>query len=161
MNKSRILDRKRMIKAMEFIARQVNDEEVLEGWLMCGVADEDIPYADFDPSTMSDDDWYIQDDNFKDVMDCFLRTMLRAKKSGGLYCGGVVSSTDEDKKPENLRGQLEALLNKWGQEIIHLEDVVLHSEIYYRNGVNNGRLEALKSISDEIRDLLEGKEKKA
>ena len=161
MNKSRILDRKRMVKAMEFIARQVNDEGVLEGWLMCGVADEDIPYADFDPSTMDDDDWYIQDDNFKDVMDCFLRTMVRASLSGGLYCGDIVSSTMEPKSDGELTKQLKALLDKWGQEIIHLEDEILHVELYYNNGVKNGRLKTLIRISDEIRHLLDGEEEKA
>lgn len=147
-----------MVKAMEFIARQVNDEEVFEKWLMCGVADEDIPYADFDPSTMSDDDWYIQDDNFKDVMDCFLRTMVRAKKSGGLYCGGIVSSVDETKDVVNIKEQVQALLNKWDQEIIHLEAARVPQEIYYRNGLIVGRLETLKQISDEIREFLRDKE---
>ena len=36
------LERAKMVKAMEFIARQINDENVFEGWLMEGVADEDI-----------------------------------------------------------------------------------------------------------------------
>ena len=39
------LERAKMVSAMEFIARQVNDEEVFEGWLMCGVADGDIEYG--------------------------------------------------------------------------------------------------------------------
>ena len=147
-----------MVKAMEFIARQVNDEGVFEGWLMGGVADEDIPYADLDPSTMSDDEWYIQDDNFKDVMDCFLRTMKRASLSGGLYCGGIVSSTDEKKSAVNIREHLQALLDKWDQEIIHLEATVVPVELYYRNGMNKGRLETLKQIKDEIREFLMDKE---
>ena len=158
MNKSRILDRKRMVKDMEFIARQVNDEGVLEGWLMCGVADEDIPYADLDPSTMNDDDWYIQDDNFKDVMDCFLRTMKRASLSGGLYCGGVVSSIDEKKSAVNIREQIKALLDKYNQENIHLEDVVLPVELYYKNGMNAGRLEMCKQILGDLEAILGDKE---
>lgn len=37
-----------MVKAMEYIARQINDEEVLMPWLQLGVADGDIYYGDLD-----------------------------------------------------------------------------------------------------------------
>ena len=83
-------ERTRMVKAMEFICRQINDEDVMEGWLMGGVADGDIEYGDFAP--VDDNvDYYIEDDSFADLMGCFLRRMEGAKKSGGLYCGGIVS----------------------------------------------------------------------
>lgn len=81
--------RRKMVLAMEYIARQINDEDVLEGWLMGGVADGDIPYASIDVDDV--DDYYIEDGNFKDLMSCFLRRMVGAWKSGGLYCDGVVS----------------------------------------------------------------------
>lgn len=81
--------RKKMVLAMEYIARQVNDEDVFEPWLVCGVADGDISRGSFDLEEVSD--YYIEDDNFRDLMDCFLRTMARAKKSGGLYCDDVVT----------------------------------------------------------------------
>ena len=85
-------ERVKMVKAMEFIARQINDEDVFEGWLINGVADGDIEYGDLD----DDDeygtlDYYIDDDAFADLMGCFLRRMARAAKSGGLYCDDVVS----------------------------------------------------------------------
>jgi len=89
-------DRIKMLKAMEFIARQVNDEEVFERWLLAGVADDDIAYGDL---SVTDEDMenfgdYIEDDNFADLMAAFLRLMSAARNSGGLYCGGVVDSTN-------------------------------------------------------------------
>ena len=88
------IERIKLIRAMEFIARQINDEEVFEGWLLCGVADGDIEYGDLcvgadDPELFS---YYTGDEDFADIMACFLRIMSRANKSGGLYCDGVVSS---------------------------------------------------------------------
>ncbi len=84
------IERTRMVKAMEFICRQINDWDVFEGWLLNGVADGDIEYGDFAP--IDDNvDIYIEDDSFADLMACFLRRMKRAGESGGLYCGGVVS----------------------------------------------------------------------
>lgn len=82
-------DRKKMVLAMEFIARQVNDEEVFEYWLMNGVADGDLKYGDFDIANV--EDYYTEDDSFRELMDDFLKLMTRAKKSGGLYCGGIVT----------------------------------------------------------------------
>jgi len=84
------ITRKKMVVAMEFIARQINDEEVFEGWLMNGVADGDIKYGSLDPEEV--DDYYIEDDTFRDLMDCFLRLMARAKRSGGLYCDKIVTT---------------------------------------------------------------------
>lgn len=84
-------ERKKMIVAMEYIARQINDEDVLEGWLMCGVPDGDIEYGNFDTDQIYDEDCMLEDDNFRDLMDCFLRRMSGAIKSGGLYCGGIVT----------------------------------------------------------------------
>lgn len=96
MNKER---RVKMIKAMEYIARNLNDEEIFEPWLSVGVADGDIEYGSLDIT--SDDienlDYYIEDDNFKDLMALFLRMMKRANESG-LYCDGVVSSEEKPKK---------------------------------------------------------------
>ena len=82
-------ERAKMILAMEYIARQLNDEDILDDWLMCGVADGDIPYGCMDIDKV--DEWYLNDNNFKDLMSCFLRRMVRAYKSGGLYCDKVVS----------------------------------------------------------------------
>ena len=76
-----------MVRAMETLARSVNDEMVFEGWLMCGVADGDI-----DATTTDEElEYYIEDETFAELMGTFLRVMARAKKSGGLYVDGVVS----------------------------------------------------------------------
>ena len=80
-------ERYEMVRAMETIARAVNDEDVFEGWLMCGVADGDI-----DETTKDEElEYYIDDKHFAELMDTFLRVMSRAKRSGGLYCDGIVS----------------------------------------------------------------------
>lgn len=86
-------ERIRMVKVMEFIARNLNDEEVLEGWLLGGVADGDIRYGDLSvgPEDAEDLEYYIEDEAFADLMQTFLRAMKRGHRSGGLYCDGVVS----------------------------------------------------------------------
>ena len=88
-------ERMMVVKAMEFMARQVNDETVFNIWLMGGVADGDIEYGDI---TINDEvetdpayDYASDPDTFSSLMGCFLRTMRAAYKSGGLWCGGIVS----------------------------------------------------------------------
>ena len=76
-----IPERIKMVKAMEFLARQINDEDVFYFWLRDGVADSDIPAY-----------WYCESDlRFAELMGTFVRCMKRACESGGLYCDGVVS----------------------------------------------------------------------
>lgn len=77
-----------VVRAMETLARAINDELVFEEWLISGVADGDI-----DESTTDDElDYYVNDDAvFADLMDTFLHVMRRAYKSGGLYVDRVVS----------------------------------------------------------------------
>lgn len=91
-------ERVKMVKAMEFIARQVNDEEVFDYWLTLGVADGDIEYGDLSPcKNLAEDEaaWYADDDkNFAELMETFLSLMKYAKKSGGLYCDGVASKKE-------------------------------------------------------------------
>lgn len=84
-------ERKKMLLAMEYVCRQINDEDVLFGWLCGGVPDGDIEYGNFDTSQIYDDDYMMSDEGFRDIMDCFLRRMSAAKQSGGLFCGGVVT----------------------------------------------------------------------
>lgn len=88
------IERIKMVKAMEFICRNLNDEEVFNGWLLSGVADGDIPYGNLSVEIEDPDDLdiYISDDEeFADLMDTFLSRMHYACKSGGLYCDGVLS----------------------------------------------------------------------
>lgn len=97
LEEDKIIDRIKMVKAMEFIARQINDESIFFGtWLTIGVADGDINYGDLNVSNncYEEDEayWYAEDnENFAELMETFLTCMKNAKKSGGLFCGGVVS----------------------------------------------------------------------
>lgn len=94
MNKN--IERMKMVKAMEFIARQVNNEEIFNAWLMDGVPDGDIEYGDLDVKDI--DGYYCGDDvwardeadkHFAELMDSFMWVMKEAWKDGGLYCGDV------------------------------------------------------------------------
>ena len=87
-------ERAKMVLAMEFIARQINDEDVLDRWLMCGVADGDIPYGSMDIADVDED--YLDDSTFEDIMSCFLRCMKGAYNSGGLYCDDIVCKDKND-----------------------------------------------------------------
>ena len=82
-----------MVKAMEFITRQVNDEDQSDAWFRAGVADGDIEYGDLTPNAQDEDnlEYYLEDDGFGDLMNTFLYIMSRAYKSGGLYCDKVIS----------------------------------------------------------------------
>lgn len=83
------LQRKKMVLAMEYICRQINADDVFMPWLMCGVADGDLEYGEWNPDAV--DECYIDDETFAELMETFLRRMSAAKKSAGLYCDGVVS----------------------------------------------------------------------
>lgn len=87
------VERIKAVKAMEFLARQINDESIFDTWLSIGVADDDIKYGDLDASESDFDalEYYIEDACFADLMDTFLHMMHEANMSGGLYCDGVVS----------------------------------------------------------------------
>ena len=98
MNKkeANLSERIKMVKAMEFICRQINDEDVLECWLVNGVADDEILYGELIvTTTVPDAAYYAEyDERFADLMDTFLWVMKKAGKSGGLYCDGVVSKEE-------------------------------------------------------------------
>lgn len=85
--------RKKTVVAMEFLARCINDENVIDGWLMNGVADGDIPFSSLNPDDV--DECYIEDDNFQELLSCFLRRMSAAYESGGLWVDHIVSDTKE------------------------------------------------------------------
>lgn len=96
-----------MVKAMELIARNINDEEVFESWLMCGVADGDGNDLD-DPDV---NESYIDDDSFKGLMECFVRMMFNAAVSGGLYCDDIVTT-------ENIPSSVWDLYHKYRRKYI-------------------------------------------
>ncbi len=83
------IQRAKAILAMEYLARQLNNEDVFECWLMGGVADGDIPYGSFDISDV--DKYYVEPENFKYIANCFMRLMVNSYGNGGIYCGGVVA----------------------------------------------------------------------
>lgn len=87
--------RQKMVKAMDFMVKSVNNENFVEDWLTNGVADGEIQYSDLE-LTDDFDEYYIEDREFKNLMSVFLKTMNRAWKDGGLYCDGVVSCDKTD-----------------------------------------------------------------
>lgn len=76
------------LRAMEFLVRSVNNEELLIPWLMEGVADGDIDENTTDEELI---DYVDNDKFFADIMATFLCVMHSAAKDGGLYIDGVVS----------------------------------------------------------------------
>ena len=94
-------ERKKMVLAMEYIVRNLGDEDIFMSWLYTGVADGDIPYGCLDPETLDEDgfpldlDYYIKDEHFSELMGLFLRMMSRARKSGGLYCDGIIDNNKD------------------------------------------------------------------
>ena len=86
-------ERIKMVKAMEFIAWQINDPEIFSGWREIGIAAGGIKYGDLQVNKGDEKDLsgYLKDEDFADLMDAFLLEMAKAKKSGGLYCDHVVS----------------------------------------------------------------------
>lgn len=90
----RIKDRVELVRAMETVCRNLNDERVFMHWITMGVADEDIT-----PDTTDEfiAEQYCEDEgNFAELMDCFLECMQEAFKSGGLYCGRIKSNLGEE-----------------------------------------------------------------
>lgn len=82
------------IRAMDFLARCVNNEEDLTGWLMCGVPDGDITESTTDEEIL---EMYDADDMVS-FIGCFLRTMRRAAKDNeehGLYIAGIVADIED------------------------------------------------------------------
>lgn len=103
--------RKKMVVAMEMIARCINDEDIFESWLIGGVADGDFDADDMNIDGIEVDEYYTdntkgtEDDpytgHFDHLMTLFLKMMVRAWKSGGLYCDGVCSREYSDFHKEN------------------------------------------------------------
>lgn len=79
--------RKQMVLAMERLIRSISNEELIQGWLMCGVPDGDIQRYEEDEV----DEYFTEDKNFAELMGLFLKIMKRAEKDGGLYSDGVSS----------------------------------------------------------------------
>ena len=79
-----------LVRAMDLIARSVNNEDFIEEWLIRGVADGDIRKDTEDDEL----EYYIEDVAFADLMDTFLHVMKNAQRDGGLYYDRVLSKAD-------------------------------------------------------------------
>lgn len=81
----------KMIRAMETVIRNLNDESFMNSWLMCGVPDGDIT----EDTTDEEIDMNYDDKDLSDFMNLFARIMKRATKgenqNGVFYCNGVIS----------------------------------------------------------------------
>lgn len=89
MNKN---ERIKVVKAMETLARCINDERVFSIWLSLGVADGDINENTPDEEL----EFYVEDDiQFADLMNTFLKCMNNAYKNGGLYVDKIVSKEEK------------------------------------------------------------------
>ena len=86
-----LIERARIVKAMEVMIGSVNYEDLVDPWLMCGVADGDIQ----GDTTLKEivEMGYCEDQTFKDLMTLFSKIMFKASGNGGLYCDGIVSDT--------------------------------------------------------------------
>lgn len=91
-------ERLALVKSMEFIMRNLNDESLFMSWLVVGVADGDIEYGNMDISDSEIDelDYYLEDENFQCLIETFLRIISRAKKSG-IYCDGVLGTIETEQ----------------------------------------------------------------
>lgn len=80
---SKMINRIEIVKAMDLIARCINDEEILDQWLTFGVADEDINEETTDEYIA---DMYCgEPECMKALLDTFLSVMSNARRVGGLF----------------------------------------------------------------------------
>ena len=88
-----IEERKKMILAMDFIARHMNDDTEFDRWFMYGVPDGEIK-EDFNLNQIYDEDYMLTDEGLRDIMSCFLKCMYSSYKyDGGLQCDNLVCDT--------------------------------------------------------------------
>ena len=81
----------KMIIEMDDVARCINDENIVESWMMGGVPDGDIPYKETISMEDLDEISEMYDEyDFKVFIGCFLRCMKSAGRDG-LYLDGVIA----------------------------------------------------------------------
>ena len=76
------------IRAMDTLARCINDEEIFEVWLMLGVADGDCEY--YDDIGLYEEYYEDNEENFKELVELF-RNLIRDSAEDGLYIGDIVA----------------------------------------------------------------------
>jgi len=85
------LKRVAMVRAMELVMRQLNDEDIFMSWLVEGVADGDAEQSDLYIA-----ETYCDDETFKELMGLFVSLMYRVgKDQSGLYCDDVLSNEED------------------------------------------------------------------
>ena len=81
-----------IVRAMDNMVYTINDENIIESWLMVGVADGDIK-ADTTNEEI-EQMGYTEDKTFEELLTLFLKLMYRAGKDG-LFFDGIVSGHKE------------------------------------------------------------------
>lgn len=79
-----------VVRAMEIMVSTINDETIIESWLMVGVADGDITSETTNEEI--DELGYTDDTTFMELMTLFLKLMNRAGNDG-LYFDRIVSGS--------------------------------------------------------------------
>lgn len=82
--------RAEVVKSMEIMVRCINDESIIDSWLMVGVADGDID----ENTTLEEiiENGYCDDTTYQELMSTFLKCMYRAS-ADGLYSDGITSAS--------------------------------------------------------------------
>lgn len=97
MTKKQRMERAELVIAMDKLIKCINDEQVVCGWFMYGVADGDIK-----SDTKAEDvlDEYLDDDTFSELMGEFITLMYCAKRmnkksdKGTLFATGIISKEE-------------------------------------------------------------------
>jgi len=99
-----IINRIKMVKAMEYIARYVNNEEIFyDLWLESdGVSDGDVARGDLavNEEDLEQLNYYTESENFAALMGSFLSLMKEAYEDGGIWCDGILSVSDSGAEGE-------------------------------------------------------------
>ena len=89
MNKRDKEERINMVVAMDYIVNHLRDRDYIDTWHLCGVAEDDCRATSIEK--LINQDWYLDDTNFSELMGLFLTLMYRAHNAYGLQCGKIVS----------------------------------------------------------------------
>lgn len=79
-----------IVRAMDNMVYTINDEDIVESWLMVGVADGDIKTDTTNEEI--EQMGYTDDKTFEELLTLFLKLMYRAGNDG-LYFDGIISGT--------------------------------------------------------------------
>ena len=78
-SKEILLERVKVLRALDTIAHTFNDEYAIEMWLECGVPDEEITDTTKDDEIM----WLVEDEKeWQELLDLFVKLIRRASADG-------------------------------------------------------------------------------